>query len=194
MQSEVSMKKLHKIPFYSQHSQKDWQERGFKDLEEAKFWENKSCGIACMKMVLDMHPEHGGKKFADLIQEMEEKGVYKAGIGCVHQGIADDFNARNIDSQRIKIDTPDQIKKFIDQDSIIIVSIGPGFVEGRKSGHLVPLIGYKEESGKVTHIITHHTSSYLEWQWPEKEVEVETFMNHFSGNAIRVRLYDTIYP
>lgn len=162
------MKKLHKIPFFSQRSQNDWKERGFKDLEEAKFWEGKSCGVACMKMVLDLHAEHAGKKFADLIKEMDEKGVYKAGVGCVHQGIANDLNERNIDAQRVKINDVNEIKKFIDQDNILIVSIGPGFVEGRKSGHLVPVVGYKEEDEKITHIITHHTSSLEKWQWPEK--------------------------
>lgn len=128
----------------------------------------------------------------DLIKEMEEKGVYKAGIGCVHQGIADELNSRNIDAQRMKINDVSELKKFIDQDNIFIVSIGPGFVEGRKSGHLVPVIGYKEEDGRITSVIVHHTSSLEKWQWPEKEIDTSTFTDHFSGNSIRVRLYDNI--
>lgn len=139
-----------------------------------------------------MHGDHAGKNFADLIKEMDEKGVYKAGVGCVHQGIVDELNSKNIDSQRMKIANINDFKKFIDQDNIFIVSIGPGFVEGRKSGHLVPVVGYKEEGGKITHMIVHHTSSLQEWQWPEKEIEVGIFTNHFSGNSIRVRLYDKI--
>jgi hypothetical protein len=183
------MRKLHKVPFYSQRSQDDWQERGFENIEEAVFWQGKSCGIACMKMVLDMHTDYAGKKFSDLIKEMDEKGVYKAGVGCVHQGIASDLNSKGIDSQRMKIENLDDFRKFIDQDNIFIASIGPGFIEGRKSGHLVPVVGYKEEGGKITHLIIHHTSSSEKWQWPEREIDASTFIDHFSGNTIRVRLY-----
>lgn len=183
------LKKLHKVPYYSQLSNLDWKERGFQSVEDAKYWEKRSCGIACMKMVLDMYDDHKGRLFAELIKEMEQKGVYKDGVGCVHQGIADEFNNRSIDSQRVKISEVQKIKELIDQDNILIISIGAGFVDGKKNGHLVPVVGYVEEGGVVTSIIVHHTSSLVAWQWPEKEIETERFMNHFSGNAIRVRLY-----
>lgn len=186
------MKKVHKIPFFSQHSEDDWQERGFFNKEDAIYWQDKACGIACVKMVLDMHTEHSGQKFADLINEMEEKGVYLDGKGCVHQGIAGELNNRSIDAQRMKIETVDQIKKFIDQDNIFIASIGSRFLNGKKSGHLIPVIGYTEENGKVESIIVHYTSTPAEYQLPERDVDSTRFMNHFSGNVIRVRLYDTI--
>lgn len=183
------IKKIHNIPFYSQLSQFDWKERGFRSFEEAEDWENRSCGIACIKMILDTHDEHKGNLFADLISEMEEKGVYKSGVGCVHQGIVDEFNSRGIDSSRLKIEDVQKLKDLIDNDNVLIVSIGVGFVGGKKSGHLVPVIGYIENSGEITSIIVHYTSSLAACQWPEREIEVDRFMNHFSGNAIRVRLY-----
>lgn len=183
------MKKLvHKIPYFSQLSKHEWRKRGFKDAEEAVSWENRSCGIACIKMVLEMHDQHKGILFADLIKEMEEKGVYKEGIGCIHQGIADELTGRGIESERIKIEKIEELKDLLDQGNICIVSVGPGLSEGRKSGHLVPAIGYVEEDGKIISIIIHHTSSYEGWQWPEKEIDIERFINHFSGNGIRVRL------
>lgn len=184
-----SLRKLHKIPFYSQLSNHEWKERGFQSIEDAQYWEKLSCGIACIKMVLDMHYEHKDKLFADLIREMEEKGVYRRGVGCVHQGIADEFNNRGIDSQRIKITEVQKIKELVDEENILIVSIGAGFVDGKKNGHLVPVVGYIEEGGVVVSIIVNHTSSLDSWQWPEKEIDTKRFMDHFSGNAIRVRLY-----
>jgi hypothetical protein len=183
------MKKLiHKIPYFSQLSRHDWKERGFKDIEEAISWENRSCGIACIKMVLEMHEKHRGIPFADLIKEMESKGVYKEGIGCIHQGIADEFKSRDIESERVKIEKTEELKLLLDDGNICIVSVGPGFSEGRKTGHLVPVIGYMEENGQITSMIIHHTSSYEGWQWPEKEIDIERFLDHFSGNGIRVRL------
>ena len=184
------MKILHSLPYYSQLSEHDWQERGFTSREEALSWQNRSCGMACIKMVLDSHPEHTGIKFADLIAEMQEKGVYKEGVGCVHQGIADELNSRNMDAQRIKITDVDKLKRIIDEGNICIVSVGAGFIDGKKSGHLVPLIGYVENDGEVESVIVHNTSSYHGWQWPEKEIEIERFFEHFSGNGIRVRVYD----
>lgn len=184
-------KKIHNIPYYSQLSTPDWEARGFASLEEAEYWQTRSCGIACIKMVLDNHKEHRGQKFADLVKEMEDKGVYKDGVGCVHQGIVDQFNARGIDSQRMKIDTPEKFKKLIDQDNIFIVSIGAGFIDGKKNGHLVPVIGYTtDKDDNIISLIVHNTSSYHGWQWSEKEIDVGRFMNHFSNNTIRVRLYD----
>ena len=186
-------KKIHNTPYYSQLSTPDWEARGFVSFEEAEYWQTRSCGIACIKMVLDSHEAHKNQKFADLIREMEEKGVYVDGVGCVHQGIADQFNVRGIDSQRTKIDSPEKFKKYIDQDNIFIVSIGAGFIDGKKNGHLVPVIGYTSDAGgKLLSLIVHNTSSYHGWQWPEKEIEVERFINHFSNNAIRVRLYDNL--
>jgi hypothetical protein len=181
---------LHKIPFYSQYSEADWQERGFDSLEDAILWQERSCGIACVKMVLDMHPEHAGKKFYPLIKEMEEKGVYKLGAGCVHQGIANELNDKMIDSQRMKITNINQITKLIDQGNIFIVSIGAGFTNGRKTGHLIPVVGYIEEDGKVKSVITQYTTSAPKLQQVEREVDSDRFMEHFSGNAIRVRVYN----
>ncbi len=180
------------MPFFSQLSKNDWKERGFKDEYDAVFWQTKSCGMACIKMVLDMHPEHAGAKFAELIHEMEEKGVYRAGVGCVHQGITEELNVRGIDAGRMKINNADEFKKLIDQDNIFIVSVGAGFSKPKNSGHLVPVIGYTEQDEKIESIIIHHTSSNEDFQWPEKEIEVERFFKHFSGNAIRVRLYKDI--
>lgn len=184
------MKTIHPIPYYSQLSEHDWQERGFSSKEEALSWQNRSCGMACIKMVLDSHAEHAGIRFADLIKEMQEKSVYKEGVGCVHQGIANEFNSRNIDSSRVKIESVEKLKKIIDEGNVCIVSVGAGFIDGKKSGHLVPLIGYTEEEGKLVSVIVHNTSSYHGWQWPEKEIEVERFFEHFSGNGIRVRVYN----
>lgn len=141
-------------------------------------------------MILDSHADHAGIRFADLIKEMQEKGVYKEGIGCVHQGIADEFNSRNIDSSRVKIESIEKLKNIIDEGNVCIVSVGAGFIDGKKSGHLVPLIGYTENEGKLVSVIVHNTSSYHGWQWPEKEIEVERFFEHFSGNGIRVRVYN----
>ncbi len=190
VETNKTKKVLHKVPFYSQLSHPEWRERGFKDMQHAQYWEKRSCGMACMKMVFDLHAEYKGQKFADLISEMEKKEVYKDGIGCLHQGIVDEFNNRNIDSQRIKINSLQEIKNLIDQENILIVSIGAGFIEGKKSGHLVPIIGYMKKNGTVTSVIVNHTSSLKERQWPKKEIEANKFMEHFSGNAVRVRLYN----
>jgi hypothetical protein len=184
----ISKKFQHNIPFFSQLSKNDWQDRGFSSLEEATNWENKSCGMACLKMIFDMHGIRSDQSFASLIKESEEKGIYKTGIGCIHQGIADECNAHGIEAERAQIADIQEFKLPIDQGHILIVSIGAGFEGGKKSGHLVPVIGYIEKNGKIKFLIVHHTSSWESRQWPAKKIDVETFMNHFSGNAIRVKI------
>ncbi|MES2623283.1 MAG: C39 family peptidase [Patescibacteria group bacterium] len=186
----MKKKVIHIIPFFSQRSSHEWQERGFKDKEHALQWENRVCGIACMKMVFNLHDKYKDQLFASLIEEMEEKGVYKLGVGCIHHKIAKEFNDRGIDAGRMKIEDIQEFKRYIDQDNIFIVSIGPAFIDNQKTGHLVPVIGYVEEDGKIISLIVHHTSSYGEREWEAVEIDVEKFTNHFSGNTIRVRLYN----
>jgi len=186
------MKKvIHTVPFFSQRSEHEWQERGFGTVEDAVSWQERSCGIACIKMVLDMHPEYSGQRFADMIGEMKDKGIYRERVGCVHQGIADELNARMIDAQSMKITSIERIKDLVDKGNILIVSIGVGFSDGRKSGHLVPLIGYIEEGSGVISFVVHYSSSWASHEQAERQVDAGRFMEHFSGNAIRVRMYNS---
>lgn len=119
---------------------------------------------------------------------MKERGAYKDNVGWIHQGIAHKLNELDIDAQRLRIENVEEIKVLIDQGNVFIVSVGAGFDEGKKSGHLVMVIGYKEVEGKLVSLIIHHTSSLEKWEWPEVEIETKRFEDNFLGNVIRVGL------
>lgn len=184
---------IHPIPYFSQRSRHAWLERGFKNANDAAYWEKRSCGIACLKMILDFIPEQKGQKFADIISEMVERGAYKDGVGWIHEGLAHKLNDLDIDAQRLRIENIKNFKILIDQGNVFVVSVGAGFNKGNKSGHLVLVVGYKEENKQVVSLIIHHTSSLKEWEWPSIEIDVKRFEDNFSGNAVRVGLSHLIF-
>ena len=43
----------HQLPFYSQSWDLDkWKEAGFESKKDAEYWQNSSCGILCLGMIL----------------------------------------------------------------------------------------------------------------------------------------------
>lgn len=150
-----------KVPYYSQ-------------VRETKNpdWEDKSCGIAALKMVLDFY-----KPTQFSIDELFQKGLnlggYKANVGWYHHCLAllakslgykavtrswnipkeslEHLTERGFSKDDIEIVENQQIeegifslKNELDRGHPVIVSVTKGFGK-HGEGHLVTLIGYDEE-------------------------------------------------
>lgn len=194
--------KKYTVPFYSQHWDLDkWKELGYASHAEAKYWEESSCGILCVKMIIDaFRLKHGQAVLPstkDLIFEAVTQGSYTDENGWKHEGL------RNLmRDMGYKADTgvfkPEELKKALDEGALPIASVRWGFEAKQKKlkekiafwrkygGHLIVLLGYKQEKGELTGFYVHHTSSYKEKEWADKFIPIEKFNQGFAGRGILV--------
>ena len=91
--------------------------------------------------------------------------------------------------------TAEDLKQELDAGHPCMVSVAPLFQGGKpkpdgsgvygKSGHLVPVLGYETEDGRLTAFLVHHPSAFLEQNKPNWWVPIEDFSASFGGNFIR---------
>ncbi|HAO64495.1 TPA: hypothetical protein DCQ44_00765, partial [Candidatus Taylorbacteria bacterium] len=142
------MSQLYKIPFYPQIWKLDeWKDLGFKDLDEARYWQNASCGILCLKMAIEGVLGKQIDSISQIIVKGRLAGAYSHKFGWSHTGLA--ALAISYDTEAFVLENMgvERIKSFIDQGMLVIVSIKWAFEPARslkerlffwkkKGGHL----------------------------------------------------------
>lgn len=172
------------VPFYSQRIGRRWQEMGFPSKEVAALWEWEACGIACLQIVLEALTGRTAPRIYDLIVAVDAAGGYRKDAGWIHEALAAKAREFGLRSYRRRILIPEKIAAFINQQMIVAVSVGVGFEERKKSGHLALVIGYKTIGRTLAGFFVHHPSALREYEWKRRFVDVQRFREHFSGNAI----------
>ncbi len=187
------MKVKNEIPFYSQYWDLDrWAEMGFKDRKEAEYWQESSCGILCLQMVLEGLGLVQNIPIINLIRTGAEIGAYTHEKGWSHKGLvrlADRFGVKAISKEKLSTDA---LKGFLDTGRLPIVSIKWAFRDTkslrerlffwkRYGGHLALLIGYDE-----TGFIVHHTSIRKEYNWEARQIPFADFERGFTGRAVMI--------
>jgi hypothetical protein len=187
------------VPFYSQNwNLDDWQKLGYKDREDASYWERSSCGILCIKMIMDAFLTKEGKKLTPAVKEIIDRGValgaYSDKSGWSHQGLgelAGEFGLKGI-AKEISIQ---EIKDGLLKGALPIVSIKWGLRTTKNfkekvlfwkkyGGHLAVVVGFEEEDGKIAGLYLHHTSKLKEQNWKDKYVPVKDFLKTFTGRGL----------
>ena len=149
------------FPFYTQRmTQETWEEEGFSSFPEADSWTFRSCGIA-----------------------------------WIHWGLAKLAADYGIYGEALREKTAEDLKQELDAGHPCMVSVASFFQGGKpkpdgsgvygKSGHLVPVLGYETEDGRLTAFLVHHPSAFLEQNKPNWWVPIEDFSASFGGNFIR---------
>jgi len=148
---------MHKldVPYYSQH----------KDVTEP-IWHSRSCGIVCVKMILDFLKEDAAETIDDLITEGVLVGGYTT-HGWSHDGLVSLFRNRGVHAYReefrsVMFDTTARINKvsafeqkltrngiskianMLAKGKPVMVSVEAGFDENTSS-HLIVLTGFSED-------------------------------------------------
>ncbi len=193
------------VPFYSQHWDLDaWQAMGYKNREEAQYWERSCCGILCIKMVMDAFLRQHDKPLTPTIKEIIDIGVnqgaYEDISGWSHHGLAALVKSFGFRGEAIPMTTQD-LKNYLNNNSLAIVSIKWGFDTANKSlkemilfwkkygGHLAVVTGFEEENGGITGFYVHHTSKIKEQNWQDRFIEIEKFKKGYTGRGILIQPY-----
>src|SRR5689334_9525775 len=74
--------------FYSSIASHDWKALGFPSLKTAKFWDVRSCGVACLRMVYGRLKPDVEVLPATVIEELLRNGAYSEEFGWNHEGLA----------------------------------------------------------------------------------------------------------
>lgn len=193
---------IQNVPFFSQRLHKgNYREEGFNTLAEARYWSDRICGLACLKMVLKTFRPDLDVTLKQLLDKGLELGAYKERAGWIHQGLVDIAAFFNVRGSRESIGRDiDKIGGHVAKGRLVLPSVTVGFEAGKeyeeedgsvyvmpRGGHLVVVFGTEiSEEGKAEKFKLHHPSSWETYEWPNYEVDRPTFSNSFSekGNII----------
>jgi len=153
-------KKLN-IKFYSQHSD---------DIEQE--WQDKACGIACLKMALSYSGKGEEISAMDLIKEGKYIGGYNPLHGWLHDSLvnilrnyglpayrqefrshsvnpSEKNSTKSIHEEKLISVGVGKIIQSIEKGSPVVISVKEGF-DTNNSTHLILLVGFKIEDRSVT--------------------------------------------
>ena len=184
------------VPYYSQHQ----------DVTEPS-WQNRCCGIACTKMVINYFKPDNKELIDDLIEEGVLVGGYSTDVGWNHNGIVrllrnrglssyqEEFKSVLVDSTQRRFlksthENPmilngiNKIQKSLQDKKPVIVSVEPDFDEN-KSSHLIVLTGFVEDGTGLDGFFYNDPDS-KEGIKKDKFVELPKFRNFWRKMAIFV--------
>jgi len=189
------------VPFYSQElSQENFQVEGFTSLEDAKYWSERICGLACLKMVLGKFFPDKNFTLKELLDIGLKIGAYDEKVGWKHQGLVDLAANFDVNGFRQSIEGDIQnIVQYLQQDKLVIASVTVGMEGGKeykqedgsiyvmpKGGHLVVIFGADVSQGEIKSFLLHHPSSDKDYEHRDWVVSKDEFLKSFSekGNIL----------
>ena len=178
------------IPFYSQYSD---------DIE--KDWQNRSCAIVCLQMVLDFYKKES--KFIDLIKEglsisedLEKKGRrtegYTQEFGWGHEllimllknngvlSYRQDFKNPNFESKYITLGL-EKIRLNILDKKPVIVSMAKDINNPQTSGHMIVVSGIESDGESIKSFYINNPENE-----ENKNISIEDFKKVWKKLAIFV--------
>lgn len=188
------IKVTYPIPFYTQQVDFDDKElQGFKDKEDAEYWQQRGCGIASVKMIIDGFQKYRHLNLSEAYGELLYKGL-EMGAHCdrgwIHKGLVKIAECYGISGANYRFATIKMLQKEIEKNRPCIASVTVGFNGGKidcegniisKGGHLIVVKGLVKRYGSLAGFIVNHPSSYSGLNLEDYIVNLEDFKNSFSG-------------
>lgn len=170
------------VPFYGSFASHNWKVLGYPSQEVARFWDTRSCGVACLRMAYGYLAPSDNSLPAVLTEELLQMGAYSEAGGWSHLGLARHARARGFTAQLLRIPRPDDLWAAVTAPGILIVSIGTSFESESSAGHLAVVAGFSDSGA----IIVHRPSSHDRNEGRNLHLNPDTFWTHFSGRAIHI--------
>lgn len=175
------------VPYYSQ----------FLDVEDPQ-WKARSCGVSCLKMVMDYYKPLG-ESIMDLVNEGVAKGGY-CQYGWIHDVLIKMAVERGLKAWRKEYKSQDikeqeklekvaikEIMGCIKNNQPVIVSAIRNFSEMDKF-HLVVLTGFEKEGRRLKGFYYHDPDSQNRELGKNKFVPIEVFKKYWRKMSIYVKI------
>lgn len=182
------------IPFYTHGVDfTDDSLQGFNSIQEAEHWQDRGCGIASVRMVIDGFQMHRGLSLCDSYGRLLYKGLEQGAYcdrGWIHKGLVKLAKKYDIRGKTFRQCSVDDILLEIEKNRPCIASVTVGFNGGKRNGkgevipaggHLIVVIGVLKVNGVLEGFYVNHPSSIAEWNLEDQLVNIEEFRNSFSG-------------
>lgn len=122
---------------------------GFNTPEMAMIWRDRSCGIACVRMILQSLGL-SAPSLARLVKDGTSKGRYIDNVGWSHSGLAEFLEEAGLTAHAKQFSSLRALDQALKAPSVVILSVRPAFEDqsnapifARKGGHLVLCHGYE---------------------------------------------------
>ena len=174
------------IPYYSQYL----------DVDDPQ-WKARSCGIVCLKMVMDYY-KPDNRKIIDLVNEGVAKGGY-CQYGWIHNVLVKMANERGLMASRKEYKSQDdkerkkleraaikEITSCLKDNQPVIVSAVRNFSETDKF-HLVVLTGFEKKGRGIGGFYYNDPDSQSREEGKNKFVPIDVFKKHWRKMAIYVK-------
>lgn len=189
------------VPFFSQRlNEENYKNEGFSSLKDAFSWSNRICGLACLKMAITYQCDSKAQPLKELLEVGLRLSAYKRGIGWVHEGLIKIASEYGLQGGCESLGTEVvRILKYLKEQKLVIASVSPAFEGGMtyrtatgdtteipRGGHLVVVTHALFDKDNLVGFRVHHPSSEKAYEWPNKNIGIETFSRSFSsaGNII----------
>lgn len=131
---------------------------GFSTEADARTWRDRSCGIACVSMVLFATLQET-PSLAFLIREGIERNAYIADVGWSHYGLSHMLTDRGLKAEVRNFGNIDALTELLQIGRSLILSVGPGLTgyaedgERGRRGHLILVHGLVYNETLPTHFV-----------------------------------------
>lgn len=181
--------------FVSQQALKDhYADDGFVSVDEAEFWNERGCGVACVRMALAAYGVSTRDSYGGLAREGRERGFYHESVGWIHRGLATMITLRGLPAEARRLDSLAALIALFRGGKSAILSVTPGLRGGRmaadghsiaKGGHLVFAFGAEfGDDGGVIAVALHDPDYWPEYSRIGEWVAAETLEASWTGNSI----------
>jgi hypothetical protein len=188
-----------RIPFCSQRVDFDHQDlEGFNSRADAEHWQERGCGIACLRMVLAAFYERRGDRFIVSYGELVSQGVSLGAYcdrGWTHAGLVDLAQQYGVFGEAHRHASIREIAAAIDRGEPCIASVTVKFQGGnldeggrvrQPGGHLVVVMGYAVNEGDIVAMLVHHPSSGSA-NWQRRLISAGEFTRSFAESFMSFR-------
>lgn len=172
-----------RVPFFSSMVSYDWRQLGYPSFETAAFWDTRSCGVACLRMVYAQLVPGLQISPAVITEELLRDSSYTEQSGWNHYGLARHAKSNGLEADLVQLSAQEDFIQAALGPGVLIVSISHSFESGGHSGHLAVIAGITS-SGDVR---VHRPSSQHPTDGCDVRIDLQTFWAHFSGRAIHIR-------
>ena len=167
-------------------------------VNESKYWTERACGIACIKMLISAAAQKKGESFNkstwEILNEALRNNAYCRN-GWIHSELLKLLGKYSITGRCCRNVATEIIAELLQNKNTCIASVSVGFKGGErdandhpigKGGHLVVVHGIKFAGNKIEGVRCHHPSSCPNWNWENIWIPYEQFNRSFSGNLMEI--------